>query len=285
MIRALTEADIPAAQRLREQAGWNQSDDDWRRLLRWEPDGCWVDERDGTVVGTTAVITYGQRIAWIGMVLVDVEHRRQGIGGALLAHALAHLDRLGVQTIALDSTPAAQPIYARLGFVDAYGLERRRGPVPPARSLPTCSGQAAIRPLEPVDLPSVMAYDGRLFGTERPHVLGALYDGHPGGSFLAERGGEVVGYVLTRPGARAWHVGPLAAEDHATAERLVRTALLPHEGQDCVLDIVTPNRGAVALAETLGLAPVRPFIRMARGEPPPAIDAVCLYTSAGPELG
>src|SRR6185295_3799477 len=104
-IRALVEADLAAAQRLREQAGWNQSDDDWRRLLAWDQDGCWVAEMGGEVVGTTAVICYGRRIAWIGMVLVDEAHRRQGIGGRLLRHALAYLERLGVQTVALDSTP------------------------------------------------------------------------------------------------------------------------------------------------------------------------------------
>ncbi len=42
------------------------------------------------------------------MVLVDVEQRRQGIGRALLEQGLAYLERLGVQTIALDSTPAGQ---------------------------------------------------------------------------------------------------------------------------------------------------------------------------------
>ena len=32
-IRPLAVDDIGAAQRLREQAGWNQTDHDWRRLL------------------------------------------------------------------------------------------------------------------------------------------------------------------------------------------------------------------------------------------------------------
>lgn len=62
------------------------------------------------------------------MVLVDVAHRRQGIGRALLTHALAYLDRLGVQTVARDSTPEGQPLYASLGFADAFELERWRGP-------------------------------------------------------------------------------------------------------------------------------------------------------------
>jgi hypothetical protein len=51
------------------------------------------------------------------------------------------------------------------------------------------------------------------------------------------------------------------------------------------MDVVMPNAAAVQLAETLGLTLVRPFIRMTRGAPPPAVDTVRLYTSAGPELG
>src|SRR3954470_23696413 len=97
-IRPLVQADIPGAQRLRQQAGWNQSNDDWRRLLAWDPAGCWAvgtsaqpmcaprsgsaqpmfaprsgegphgrdsAEQDGQVVGTTAVTSYGRRIAWV----------------------------------------------------------------------------------------------------------------------------------------------------------------------------------------------------------------------------
>ena len=32
-IRLLFESDIPAAMQLKEAAGWNQTEDDWRRLL------------------------------------------------------------------------------------------------------------------------------------------------------------------------------------------------------------------------------------------------------------
>jgi predicted N-acetyltransferase YhbS len=278
-IRQLTEADVPAAQHLREQAGWNQTDDDWRRLLAWSPDGCWGAEQDRQVVGTTTVTTYGRRIAWVGMVLVDEAHRRQGIGRALLNHAIAYLDSLGVQTIALDSTPEGQPLYARLGFVDAFELARWRGAV---GDITPANGESQIRPITPNDVTALAAYDAQLFGTDRVHILRALYGGHPVRCFLAERHGRIVGYALSRPGARAWHLGPLAADDPQTAERLARTALPPGEG---VMDVVLPNADAVVLARTLGLGQVRRFIRMTRGAPAPTVDIGRLYTSAGPELG
>jgi hypothetical protein len=223
--------------------------------------------------------------------------------------------------VALDSTPAGQPLYASLGFADEIELERWRGPIPWERGLPARfdrSGQdgraprgTAPRPMEPADLAAVAAHDARLFGTDRGRVLGALYQGHPDGCFVAEHDGEIVGYVLGRPGARAWHLGPLAADDPATAESLARAALrlgsleAAHGGgaqansgaqagsgafareafSEVVMDVVRPNGAALRLAEALGLAPVRRFIRMTRGAPPPSVDTARLYTSAGPELG
>jgi predicted N-acetyltransferase YhbS len=336
-IRRLAVDDIGAAQRLREQAGWNQTDHDWRRLLAWSPHGCWVAEDAGRVVGTTAVAIYGLRVAWIGMVLVEIAHRRQGIGRALLNHAIAYLDGLGVQTIALDSTPEGQPLYASLGFADAFELSRWRGPIPartPGPALASLDGSLATVPCEPLraapgartlsaqpgqfdasgtgdagdavqvrccqraDLPTLAVYDARLFGTDRSHILGALLAGHPERCFVAERGGEIIGYALSRPGARAWHLGPLAADDGMTARRLTWAALASgvpsgaaspgskgSSAGEMVMDVVMPNRAAVVLAGVLGLAQVRRFIRMARGAPLPAADLDRLYTSAGPEVG
>jgi predicted N-acetyltransferase YhbS len=253
-------------------------------------------QADRQVVGTTATISYGQRIAWIGMVLVDVEQRRRGIGRALLTHALAYLERRGVRTVALDSTPEGQPLYASLGFVDAYELERWRGPLHDDLTL---QSSPDVRLLTTSDLPGVIAYDARLFGVERGHILGALQAGHPAGCYLAERAGALVGYALSRPGARAWHLGPLAADDPETAEHLARAAIAERARSErpaspdaaagpyteLVLDVVRPNQHAVMLAKRLELAPVRRFIRMTRGAPPPTVDTERLYSSAGPELG
>ena len=41
-IRLLSESDIPAAMKLKEAAGWNQTENDWRCLLRLEPHGCFA---------------------------------------------------------------------------------------------------------------------------------------------------------------------------------------------------------------------------------------------------
>src|SRR5580704_1065850 len=41
-LRRMIEADLIAIDELRRLAGWNQTPEDWRRLLQLEPDGCFV---------------------------------------------------------------------------------------------------------------------------------------------------------------------------------------------------------------------------------------------------
>jgi hypothetical protein len=124
------------------------------------------------------------------------------------------------------------------------------------------------------------------FGADRLPVLRDLAVAHPWGGWLAEgTDGATTGYVLSRPGARAWYVGPLVARDIATAERLLRAALAPLAGQAVVLDTPDPNAQAGALAAEYGFKPRRPFMRMARGAPLPATRTDWCYAIAGPEIG
>ena len=125
-IRLLFESDIPAAMQLKEAAGWNQTKADWRRLLSLEPNGCFAEVKDGRLVGTTTTTTYGNELAWIGMVLVDPQARRQGIATQLLKVAMDYLkDR--VATVKLDATAQGQPVYEGFGFEVESVVERWRG--------------------------------------------------------------------------------------------------------------------------------------------------------------
>jgi len=54
MIRAMTAENIPEGMRMKDVAGWNQTAEDWMRFLTATPDGCFVAECEGQVVGTSA---------------------------------------------------------------------------------------------------------------------------------------------------------------------------------------------------------------------------------------
>jgi GNAT superfamily N-acetyltransferase len=284
--RRMTLADLPAADRLRAQAGWNQTAKDWRRLLNWEPEGCFLAETPhGEVVATVTTTVYSgaPRIAWVGMMLVDERVRRRGLGRTMLAQALDWLDRHEVPVVALDATPLGKTLYDSMGFSTVYGLQRREARAPEVRRV------HGLRRLSADDVPRLANLDSAaFFGADRLHFLRDLAAAQPNGGWLAERdAGVIEGYVLARPGAHAWQVGPLVARDPATADRLLQAALAPLAGDKVVLDTPDPgsNPDAAALAARYGFEPVRPFIRMSRGAPLPASRSDWCYAIAGPEIG
>src|SRR6185295_11353081 len=89
----LRESDLPAALRLKELAQWNQTERDWLRLLRLEPNGCFCVSLDGELVATTTTTTYGRELAWIGMVLVDPKRRQLGIATKLMQFTIESLSK------------------------------------------------------------------------------------------------------------------------------------------------------------------------------------------------
>src|SRR5882724_11666216 len=97
--RPMTDGDLRVADELRRLAGWNQTPADWRRLLWLEPRGCFVAVESSEVVGTVTTTTYGEALAWIGMMLVHAEHQRRGIGTRLMRQALEYLQGCGVGCI------------------------------------------------------------------------------------------------------------------------------------------------------------------------------------------
>src|SRR2546423_1791180 len=101
--RRMVPADIPAGLSLCRSAGWNQLSRDWELFLLMSPDGCCVGKDENKkVAGTVTTIRYEDHFSWIGMVLVDPERKRQGIGTQLLHEALKILDQ--EQSIKLDAT-------------------------------------------------------------------------------------------------------------------------------------------------------------------------------------
>src|SRR6185369_9144883 len=199
VIRLLFEADIPAAMQLKEAAGWNQTEEDWQRLLALEPNGCFAAMKDGRLVGTTTTTTYGNELAWIGMVLVDPQQRRQGIATQLMNVAIEYL-KDKVATVKLDATALGEPVYERLGFRVESRFERWSG-IANARNADT------PRVLDHDDL---LALDRIAFGADRSKLIEKLIDDACVPPVLQrDADGTLTGYALARRGTNADYIGPV----------------------------------------------------------------------------
>ena len=131
-IDRLQGGDIPAALRLSTQAGWNQMETDWRRLLDLWPPFCLAGKVNGELVATATLVRYGEAIAWVGMVLVDAAHRRRGYGTAMTWAALREAAARGAVAATLTATAMGYPIYIKMGFIPVCTFRTYRSPDPSA---------------------------------------------------------------------------------------------------------------------------------------------------------
>ncbi len=282
-LRLMTEDDLPGVDALRRLANWNQTPAGVRALLNLEPEGCFVAAVDGQVIGTVTTTTYGQSLAWIGMMLVHPEHRKQGHATRLMQRALAYLQDREVKCVKLDATPAGQPVYERLGFIGEGSLTRRER-LPAQDDLLPVRAYAETRILREADWTFVEHIDTLAFGVERARILRAL---------AAEcitmqvwpTTGPVAGWGMLRPGANADYIGPLVCPQEEGATALLAELLRAAGKRRVFWDSWNDHNSAQRLVRAFNFETLRPLTRMRFGAAIPVGDLRAQIAIADPSLG
>jgi ribosomal protein S18 acetylase RimI-like enzyme len=280
-LRLMQPSDIPFAHSLRQIAGWNQTEHDWRAYLSYDPEGCFVAEVRGQPAGTATTIHYGDRFGWIGMVLVHPDYRRLGLGTQLLKRAISRLQHCGVRSIKLDATPMGRKVYVPLGFVDEYELSRFEG-IPPARQR---AASSSVEPFSSVNFDAAVQLDAEGFGAERAAVLRSLSGRNPDLCFAIRDGSALAGFLLARHGAGAVQVGPWGARNPAAAERLFLAFFERVVGRRVFVDVIEPNGPANALIRKHGFTVQRTLTRMFLGENAHPGEPQLVFGISSPEKG
>ena len=290
-IRTLLPSDVPSAMELSTGAGWNQTAEDWHRVIQLSTNGCRCIEDAGKIVATTTLLRYGTAMAWIGMVLTRPEYRRQGLAKRLMEDAITGAEQTGLHTLKLDATDEGRPLYERLGFiveatVERWGRNAKAGLVAEEisdapKGWIQCSSHVGTTSDE------IFALDRKAFGMSRNRVLETLFT--PGRYDSAASG-----YVLSRPGRIARYLGPCIASSKEDARQLIATHLggfsCGSNEPECssppawCWDLLPANPEAVSLAEESGFTRRRILWRMRRGDAIKNNDAM-VYAIAGFELG
>jgi GNAT superfamily N-acetyltransferase len=271
-IRPLAEHDVAAAERVAWAAlgplivaGSEPPPDEVRtprararieHLLATDPDGAWVAEDDGALVGVgLALVREG---LWgLNLLAVAPDRQGQGIGGRLLRAALGHGDG-GVRggLIASSPSPVAMRSYARAGFdlrpcVSADGVLDRRG-------LP--AGLRARPGDVDADRETIDAVSRQVRGASYAQDLRAFVD-RMGGQLLVIPGRGFAGH---RDGSPA----PLCATDPGAAvDLLLSSFATAAPGATVHADFLTAGQDwavAAALGCGLSLSPDGPMFT--RGE-------------------
>jgi GNAT superfamily N-acetyltransferase len=267
-VRLLRAEDVIGAMELSRLAGWNQTQDDWKMMLRLDPFGCFAIEADDRIAATTTLLCYETRLAWIGMVLTRPEYRRKGFAQRLMESALYRAADLKIESIKLDATAQGQPLYEKLGFKTEQIVERwfrdAGGANPDIETLAPSSQYSLEMDLE-------------AFGANRSTLL----------QNLAARNLPLTNkeaHCFWRPGTRARYLGPCVAQTQKDARLVIKHTLQdsPESGWFC--DLLGANKDAIQLAEEFGFAPQRRLERMVLGNSLPNNDEM-VYAIAGFELG
>jgi len=250
LLRRLAATEAAAALELSNEAGWNQNENDWRRLFHLSPEGCLAIEVAGEVVATATIVAYERRLAWIGMVLTRKAYRGRGFAKRMMNEVLRLADVAGIETVKLDATDEGKPLYEKLGFRSEQAVERwecEKVAVAPVADPPTCFAAA------------VFSFDQFAFGANRSILLQSLAKSNPPVSLDKA-------YALARSGRVSEYLGPSIAESVETARRVITSALACHAGRSCYWDLFPANLIAVRLASEFDFVPKRRLTRMVRGQ-------------------
>lgn len=247
-------------------AGWNQTEFDWQLLLRIAPESCLALQYGGLLVATTTLVCYGDRLAWLGMVLTHPDYRRRGFARRLVQCALSIAEEKGVRSVKLDATEQGSPLYESLGFRREQAVERWSGAGRSSGSS-ICSDDGAT-----LDL----TLDHEAFGANRAALLQLLADDE---CLIAAEDG----FLMSRPGARASFLGPCVARNPGAARRLVERCLAARDGI-WFWDLLPSNCEAVQIASAFGFKPERKLVRMVKGQDARGNESM-IYAGGGFEFG
>jgi GNAT superfamily N-acetyltransferase len=208
-----------------------------RRLLATDPEGAWVAERDGHVVGCSIGILRGA-IWGLSLLVVGPEAQSGGVGRELLARAWDYGRGASGWIVLASRDPRALRSYARLGLhlhpaISARGRPRRVTRPPEVRL-----GTLA-------DLPLTADVDRAVRSAPHGDDLVALLESGGDLLVLPERG-----YAVVRDGA----IRLLAARDEDGAVALLRACLAAAGGREASVEWITSAQSwAVAPCLEAGL--------------------------------
>ena len=187
----------------------------------------------------------------------------------------------------LDATPAGLPLYRGLGFEESWGYHRLRTPQAARSRCRRCRAGRRwhrVRPIGDADWPALCAYDAAAFGADRGALLQRLRGRPPAAELIAERDGRIAGFLLGRDGRSASQIGPLIAEDDASALALLARALPALTGP-VYIDFADSQSAVGAWLAACDFTRQRPLTRMLLGRSKGFDDPARPSPSSAPSLG
>jgi len=264
LIRLFSKNDIEFSHKQTENEHWFHNLKTIRRTFTYEPNGCFIAEVNGKRIGHVFSINYG-KVGWIGLLIVDKEHRRSGVGTLLMKHAMSYLLNSGVETIKLEAVPEIANLYRELGFVDEFDSLRFVMINKKDAQLTSTS----VRPLKKNELSEIAKFDSTYFGANRAKVLRLLYADNPEVCFTSRIGSQIIGYIMCYEVETGYRIGPWVCNPSYppnAKELIVKSLEIIKPTIKLYVGVPALNNMAVKILQDLGFTQYSKSIRMYFGK-------------------
>jgi GNAT superfamily N-acetyltransferase len=274
-IRPLGADDLRSCAALAVDRGWWPERAKWSLMLA-ASEAYGVDAPDGQGLAGSVVLTrWGADRAAIGVMLTASRYGGQGLGRALMEHALR---AAGEDTaVSLFGTDAGRPLYEKLGFKPVRRSVAFRGHFhvdPQSNNSKKRAGRAGsaslaespgnVRIATEADLSAILTLDRAAYGADRTRILTRL-PAFAERIVVLEASEGIVGYAAAWRTEAYLMIGPLMAPDGAAATRLV-TELAADSTVAVRLDLDPDRSELPGWARAHGLEPTERTVFMTRGD-------------------
>lgn len=271
-IRNMTRAELDVIVEWAANEGWNPGLHDADIFWATDPDGFIAAELNGEMIGSGSIVNYGGVCGFMGFFLIHPQFRGRGFGAQLwLARRERLIKRLQAPArIEMDGVFHMQSFYAKGGFQFLYRDLRFQGTAQTQTSTPTSiSTRCDVVDLSTIAFDEINQYDQAIFMAPRSEFLRRWISQPACHALCATHNGKLVGYAIARPSRTGYRIGPLFANDPATARVLFQSLLsrLPH--QQVQIDVPECNTPGVEMVKGNGFQEVFGCARMAFGPPLP----------------
>jgi GNAT superfamily N-acetyltransferase len=284
VVRRLGVDDLRDCAALAVDRGWWPERAKWLLLLA-ASEAYGVDAPDGQGLAGTVVLTrWGADRAAIGMMLIASRYGRQGIGRALMEHAL-HAAGEGT-AVSLFATDAGRPLYEKLGFQPVrrsvafrghFHLDSQTGKGGKSETRAGAAGSPGnVRDATEADLQAILTLDLAAYGADRGRILTRM-PGFAERIVVLEAGDGIAGYAAAWRTEAYTMIGPLMAPDGGAARRLV-TNLAGRSTVAVRLDLDPDRSELPGWARARGLEPTERTVMMTYGDLTPRGRPERLFT-------
>ncbi|CEG25585.1 GNAT family N-acetyltransferase [Bacillus sp. B-jedd] len=225
-VERFCEDDIPGLVALSAAVGWDYDEAELRTVLSAGEMFGQLDET-GKIISSAAIISYGQGLASLGMVIVHPDHRGLGLGKMVTEKCLKAVPE--ETAVMLVATPEGRPMYEKMGFFETGKIIKCIADNYTPGDLN--DDGIEIRRVVSDDMATILDMDRKAFGGDRRKLMESRIRQARRSVVAMNKQGKLLGFCLSVEGPVNMIIGPLVAENDQVAALLIDAVSKDYKGK------------------------------------------------------